>query len=225
RLDEEQTPVRTHQICNAHLPGQNNWLRTGYIRRGPARRAYAEVTFNVLECASLPRAGRSCKETFNLYYYQSDADAASEHSPPWMENPWVKVDTVAADFLARPSSRGSGGGASRTNVKTLRLGPLTSPGFYLAFQDQGACMALLAVRVYYRLCPGTVASLARFPETVSEGLVVSAEGSCVEGAEATTRRDAPPCTAGRTGSGPARRRGSAPAEAGGRRGTGAASVQ
>ncbi|XP_072255325.1 ephrin type-B receptor 4 isoform X2 [Pyxicephalus adspersus] len=186
-LDEEQTPVRTYEICNAHLPGQNNWLRTNYIRRGPAHHAYVEITFTMIECASISRAGRTCKETFNLYYYQANSDLANEHFPPWMENPWVKVDTLAADTLVRLSGRGSGG-SMRSNVKTLRLGPLKSAGFYLAFQDQGACMAVLAVRVFYRLCPAVVASLATFPETVAEGLVVSAEGSCVEGAEGSLGR-------------------------------------
>ncbi|CAI9571224.1 unnamed protein product, partial [Staurois parvus] len=175
------------EICNAHLSGQNNWLRTNYIRRGPAHHAYVEITFTMMECASISRAGRTCKETFNLYYYQANSDLANEHFPPWMENPWVKVDTVAADTLGRPSGRGSGS-SMRSNVKTLRLGPLKSAGFYLAFQDQGACMAVLAVRVYYRLCPAVVASLATFPETVPDGLVVSAEGSCVEGAEGSLGR-------------------------------------
>ncbi|KAM4675470.1 ephrin type-B receptor 4 [Discoglossus pictus] len=186
-LDEEQTPVRTYEICNPHLSGQNNWLRTNYIERGPTLYAYVEVTFTMLECSTLTRAGRSCKETFNLFYYEEDADSANDHYPPWMENPWVKVDTVAADFLGRRGSRGSGS-STRINVKTLRLGPLKSKGFYLAFQDQGACMALLAVRVFYRLCPAAVASLANFPETVSEGLVVSADGKCVDGAEGSLGR-------------------------------------
>ncbi|XP_075062264.1 ephrin type-B receptor 4 [Mixophyes fleayi] len=186
-LDEEQTPVRTYEICNAHLSAQNNWLRTNYIRRGPAQHAYIQITFTMMECASISRAGRSCKETFNLYYYPANSDLANDNFPPWLENPWMKADTVAADTLGRPSVRGSGS-SIRSNVKILRLISLTTTGFYLAFQDQGACMALLAVRVFYRLCPAVVASLASFPETVSEGLVVSAEGSCVEGAEGSLGR-------------------------------------
>uniref|UniRef100_A0A8C5LSH0 receptor protein-tyrosine kinase n=1 Tax=Leptobrachium leishanense TaxID=445787 RepID=A0A8C5LSH0_9ANUR len=184
-LDEEKTPVRNYEICSIGRPGQNNWLRTNYIPRGPAVNVYVELTFTVLECASIERAGRSCKETFNLYFYQASTDLANDHFPPWMENPWVKVDTVAADILGRYGPRGA---SSKTNVKTLRLGPLTANGFYLAFQDQGACMALLAVRVFYRVCPAVVASLASFPETVSHGLVVSAEGNCVDGAESSMGR-------------------------------------
>ncbi len=33
------------------------------------------------------------------------------------------------------------------------MGPLTKRGFYLAFQAQGACMALLSVRVFFKKCP------------------------------------------------------------------------
>ncbi|XP_066450040.1 ephrin type-B receptor 4 isoform X2 [Eleutherodactylus coqui] len=186
-LDEEQTPVRTYEICNSHLSDQNNWLRTCFIPRGRAHHIYVEITFTMMECASTPQAGRSCKETFNLYYYPANADIATDHFPKWMENPWIKVDTVAADTLVRRNGR-MGGASMRSNVKTLRLGPLKESGFYLAFLDQGACMAVLAVRVYYRLCPAVVASLASFPETVPAGLVVSAEGSCVEGAEGSLGR-------------------------------------
>ncbi|XP_072006164.1 ephrin type-B receptor 4 isoform X1 [Engystomops pustulosus] len=181
-LDEENTPVRTYEICNPNLPQQNNWLRTNYIPRGLAHHIYVEITFTMMECASIPSAGRSCKETFNLYYYPANSNVATDHFPNWMENPWIKVDTVAADTLGRPSDRVRGG-SLRSNVKTLRLGPLRESGLYLAFLDQGACMALLAVRVFYRRCPAVVASLASFPETVPAGLVVSVEGSCVSGAE------------------------------------------
>ncbi|XP_069623665.1 ephrin type-B receptor 4 isoform X3 [Ranitomeya imitator] len=186
-IDEENIPVRTYEICNSHLPDQNNWLRTGFIPRGPAHHVYIEITFTMMECASITRAGRSCKETFNLYYYPANSDIANDHFPKWMENPWIKVDTVAADTLARQTGRVKGA-PMRSNIKTLRLGPLKENGFYLAFLDQGACMAVLAVRVFYRKCPAVVASLASFPETVPAGLVVPAEGSCVEGAEGSLGR-------------------------------------
>ncbi|KAG7251012.1 hypothetical protein CRUP_008100, partial [Coryphaenoides rupestris] len=44
-------------------------------------------------------------------------------------------------------------------------------GVYLAFQAQGACMALLAVRVYYRKCPPLLHSFTLFPETIPHTLV------------------------------------------------------
>ncbi|NWT63548.1 EPHB4 protein, partial [Erythrocercus mccallii] len=79
---------------------------------------------------SPPAPPRPCKETFTVFYHESDADTATATQPPWMENPYVKVDTVAAEHLTRP-----GGGArrgARVNRKVLRLGPLSRAGFYLA---------------------------------------------------------------------------------------------
>ncbi|XP_066426064.1 ephrin type-B receptor 4-like [Molothrus aeneus] len=124
-----------------------------------------------------PAAPRACKETFSVFYHESDADTATATSPPWMENPYVKVDTVAAEHLARP-----GGPRGRVNRKVLRLGPLSRAGFYLAFQDLGACMALLSVRLFFRRCPAATARLARFPATVPAELVAPVAGQCVPGA-------------------------------------------
>ena len=125
-----------------------------------------------MECSSLNR--RHCKETFNVFFYESPSDSASKSRPPWMENPYRKLSTVAADHLRR-----RGGVERRSNMKTLRLGagpvegagPLEEAGLYLAFQSQGACMALLSVRVFYRKCPPLQRAFASFPETIPHSLV------------------------------------------------------
>ncbi|KAG7484031.1 hypothetical protein MATL_G00044920 [Megalops atlanticus] len=171
-LDEEGTSVRTYQICPPDSSG-SHWLRSKLIQRRGASQVYVELRFTMMECSSLPAHHRTCKETFNLLYYQADSDEATPTHPPWMENPYVKVDTVAADFLLRK------GGERKSNVKTLRLGPLTMRGFYLAFQAQGACMALLSVRVFFKKCPALTRSFSSFPETVPRTLVQDAQGECV----------------------------------------------
>ena len=91
--------------------------------------------------------------------------------PPW------QVDTVAAEHLTRkrPGAEATG----KVNIKTLRLGPLTKAGFYLAFQDQGACMALLSLHLFYKKCAQQTVNLTYFPETVPRELVVPVAGSCV----------------------------------------------
>ena len=45
--------------------------------------------------------------------------------------------------------------------------PLTkgSKGVYFAFQDQGACISVLAIKVYYITCPNVTVNSATFPET------------------------------------------------------------
>lgn len=81
---------------------------------------------------------------------------------------------MAADFLLRK------GGERKFNVKTLRIGPLSKRGFYLAFQAQAVHMALLSVRVFFKKCPPLVSALSSFPETVPRTLVQEAQGVCVE---------------------------------------------
>lgn len=93
---------------------------------------------------------------------------------------------MAADFLLRK------GGDRKFNVKTLRLGPLTKRGFYLAFQAQGACMALLSVRVFFKKCPALTRSLSVFPETVPRSLVQEAVGQCVANAAQPGPNPRPP---------------------------------
>ncbi|XP_015244088.1 PREDICTED: ephrin type-B receptor 4-like [Cyprinodon variegatus] len=184
-LDEESNSVRTFQICQLES-SSSQWLRSGFIQRRSASQVYVELRFTMMECSSRSTHHRSCKETFNLYYYEADSNEATATYPPWMENPYTKVDTVAADFLLRK------GGERKFNVKTLRLGPLTKRGFYLAFQSQGACMALLSVRVFFKKCPPLVSMLSSFPETVPRYLVQEAQGSCVEHAALQGPRPRPP---------------------------------
>ncbi|XP_059400681.1 ephrin type-B receptor 4a-like isoform X2 [Carassius carassius] len=174
-LDEESNSVRTYQICQVD-GSSSHWLRSKLIERREASQVYVELLFTMIECSSRTTHHRSCKETFNLYYYESDTDDATATHPAWMENPYSKVDTVAADFLLRK------GGEKKFNVKTLRMGPLTKRGFYLAFQAQGACMALLSVRVFFKKCPALTRSLSIFPETVPRSLVQEAVGQCVANA-------------------------------------------
>uniref|UniRef100_H3CXF1 receptor protein-tyrosine kinase n=1 Tax=Tetraodon nigroviridis TaxID=99883 RepID=H3CXF1_TETNG len=185
-LDEENNSVRIYQILSCQTgTSTSHWLRSGFIQRQEASQVYVELRFTMIECSSRTHH-RSCKETFNLYYYQTDSDDATSAYPPWMENPYTKVDTVAADFLLRE------GGEKKFNMKTFKLGPLSKRGFYLAFQAQGTCMALLSVRVFFKKCPALVSALSSFPETVPRTLVQEAQGVCVEHATQHGLRPRPP---------------------------------
>ncbi|KAF5879824.1 ephrin type-B receptor 4 isoform X1, partial [Clarias magur] len=187
-LDEEGNSVRTFQICPSDGGSTSHWLRTRLIPVGGASQLYVEIRFTIMECGSMRSHShtQTCKETFNVYYYQSDDDSATPTHPAWMENPYTKVDTVAADFLLRR------GGEKKWNVKTLRVGPVTKAGVYLAFQAQGVCMALLSVRVYYKKCPSHVRNFSVFPETVPHSLVQQAEGKCVENSAPSGPEPRPP---------------------------------
>lgn len=92
-LDDENNSVRTYQICQSDS-SSSHWLRSGFIQRGGASQVYVELRFTMLECSSRTTHHRSCKETFNLYYYQTDTNDATASYPPWMENPYTKVCPV-----------------------------------------------------------------------------------------------------------------------------------
>ncbi|KAM9855162.1 ephrin type-B receptor 2 [Aulostomus maculatus] len=182
--DENMNTIRTYQVCNVFDSSQNNWVRTKFIRRRGAQRIHVQMKFSVRDCNSIPNVPGSCKETFNLYYYESDSDSATKSSPPWMENPWVKVDTIAADESF--SQVDLGGRIMKINSEVRSFGPVSRNGFYLAFQDYGACMSLIAVRVFYRKCPSVIQNGAIFPETLSGAestSLVAARGVCVPNGE------------------------------------------
>ncbi|CAJ0933830.1 unnamed protein product [Ranitomeya imitator] len=182
--DENLNTIRTYQVCNVFGPNQNNWLRTTFIPRRNAQRVYVEMRFTVRDCSSLPNVPGSCKETFNLYYYETDSHVANKDSAFWNDAPYLKVDTIAADESF--SQVDFGGRLMKVNTEVRSFGPLTRSGFYLAFQDYGACMSLLSVRVFFKKCPSVVQNFAVFPETMtgaeSTSLVIS-RGTCIPNAE------------------------------------------
>lgn len=62
-------------------------------------------------------------------------------------------------------------------------------GFYIAAEDQGACMSILSVRVYYFYCPEVLIGLAAFPRTISGNETTSLDdvsGTCVSNANIST---------------------------------------
>ncbi|CAL8281756.1 unnamed protein product [Lota lota] len=182
--DENLNTIRTYQVCNVFEPSQNNWLLTTFINRRGAQRVYVEMRFTVRDCSSIPNVPGSCKETFNLYYYESDAVIATKGTAFWMEAPYLKVDTIAADESF--SQVDFGGRLMKVNTEVRSFGPLSKNGFYLAFQDYGACMSLLSVRVFHKKCPSVVQNFAVFPETMtgaeSTSLVI-ARGICIPNSE------------------------------------------
>uniref|UniRef100_A0AAY4ERP6 receptor protein-tyrosine kinase n=1 Tax=Denticeps clupeoides TaxID=299321 RepID=A0AAY4ERP6_9TELE len=182
--DETMNTIRTYQVCNVFDSNQNNWVRTKYIRRRGAQRIHVEMKFSVRDCSSIPGVPGSCKETFNLYYYESDSDTATKTFPPWMENPWIKVDTIAADESF--SQVDLGGRVMKINTEVRSFGPVSRNGFYLAFQDYGGCMSLIAVRVFYRKCSSVIRNGAMFQETLAGAestSLVAARGVCIPNAE------------------------------------------
>uniref|UniRef100_A0A674DJL6 Ephrin type-A receptor 7 n=1 Tax=Salmo trutta TaxID=8032 RepID=A0A674DJL6_SALTR len=179
-LDENYTPIRTYQVCQVMEPNQNNWLRTSWIEKGDAQRIFVELKFTLRDCNSLPGVVGTCKETFNLYYQETDSEVGRNIR----ENQYVKIDTIAADESFTQGDLGER--KMKLNTEVRIIGPLSRRGFYLAFQDVGACIALVSVNVYYKKCWSIIENLATFPDTVTGSefsSLVEVEGMCVGDAE------------------------------------------
>ncbi|GCB64941.1 hypothetical protein scyTo_0009898 [Scyliorhinus torazame] len=175
------TPIYMYSVCNVVEGNQDNWLRTNWIYRGNAQRVFIELKFTVRDCNSFPDIETSCKETFNLYYAESDFD----YGTIFRKSQFKKIDTIAPDEVTRQEDVDSRN--VKINVEVRAVGPLKQKGFYLAFQDVGACVALVSVRVYYKKCPANVRNMAAFPETIAgEDSQVLSEviGTCVDHAVA-----------------------------------------
>uniref|UniRef100_M4AU63 receptor protein-tyrosine kinase n=1 Tax=Xiphophorus maculatus TaxID=8083 RepID=M4AU63_XIPMA len=165
----------TYSVCNVDSADQDNWVRTTFIQRRPeSSRVSVELQFIVRDCNTFGGASVTCKETFNLFISEADADVGTS----FRKGQFRKVATIAPDEVTR-------GRVPKVNTETRTVVPLSKKGFYLAFQDMGACVALLSVRVYYKTCPSTVQSLAAFPETVADALR-EVEGVCVKNAVSQT---------------------------------------
>uniref|UniRef100_A0A8C1WYB3 receptor protein-tyrosine kinase n=1 Tax=Cyprinus carpio TaxID=7962 RepID=A0A8C1WYB3_CYPCA len=181
-MDERNIPMRTYQVCNVMEANQNNWLRTGLIQREGAQRVYVEIKFTLRDCNSLPGVPGTCKETFNVYYHESN-NAVAAPLRHIRESQYVKIDTIAADESFTQTDVGDR--VMKLNTEVRDISGLSKRGLYLAFQDLGACIALVSVRVFYKRCPLAVLNLARFPDTVTGGdsALVEVRGTCVEDAE------------------------------------------
>lgn len=171
------TPTYMYSVCNVVASDQDNWLRTNWVYRGEAERIFIELKFTVRDCNSFPGGASSCKETFNVYYAESDVDYGTN----FQKRQFRKIDTIAPDEITVSSDFEAR--QVKLNVEELSVGPLTRKGFYLAFQDIGACVALLSVRVYFKKCPELQQGLARFPETVAGSdapSLATVAGTCVD---------------------------------------------
>ncbi|XP_046731196.1 ephrin type-A receptor 8 isoform X2 [Silurus meridionalis] len=179
-MDEYFSPIHTYQVCNVMSPNQNNWLRTKWIQRSGAHRVYAEIKFTLRDCNSMPGVLGTCKETFNLHYCETERDVGTG----LRENQFSKIDTIAADESFTNVDLGVR--RLKLNTEVRGVGPLSKRGFYLAFQDIGACIAIVSVRVYYKKCTGLARNLAVFTDVVTgadSSSLVEVRGQCVDHAE------------------------------------------
>ncbi|XP_072050232.1 uncharacterized protein [Amphiura filiformis] len=168
--------ARIHQICQVQQAGGDHWVRTPWIPRNNANRIHVKIDFTMDSCHSIPQADLAiCRETFEMYYYESDEDTATSTDPAWTPQTYTKVNRIAAD------GRFSDPESPAINHVDENI-PVSRDGFYIALRDQGACMTVLKLEVYYVVCPSVVKNFARFERTQTASTatdLVEVHGVCV----------------------------------------------
>nr|XP_034335955.1 ephrin type-B receptor 1-B [Crassostrea gigas] len=154
--------IRIFSSCSVSSPDVDNWLRTPYIPRRGANSIRIEIRFSMRRCVqhSDPSTIKQCKETFNLYYYEADADIANAHMPTWDSVSYKHIDKIAADNLYDSNTDIK----LNTEVRDVSLSPGMG-GLYIAFQDLGACVTLISIKISYIMCPNVTKNYAFFQET------------------------------------------------------------
>jgi Eph receptor B3 len=164
-----------------------------YVSREQANRLIIKLEYTIRECKKYPGDIRSCKETFQLLYIESDNQTLATNE--FSESNYKYLKTIAAvnNLHASPSSSFASASLDQTMpdyaiYRTEVELPLRTDkkGVYLVFRDQGACVSLLSVKIAYTVCSAQVTNLIEFPETRTGSNatdLVQQSGKCVENAE------------------------------------------
>ena len=184
---------RVHFVCDIASSNPNNWLRLPFIDRDEANRLSIKLEYTIRECKKYPGEIRSCKETFQLLYLESDEMYPDQLT--FSESNYKYLKTIAptseqAQGLSTSTATSSTQSSSNApNVFRTEVDlPLRTNkrGVYLVFRDQGACVSLLSIKVSYTLCAAQVNNLAVFPKTPSGANLtdlVQKTGKCVSNSE------------------------------------------
>jgi hypothetical protein len=119
------------------------------------------------------------KESFKVFYFEAESDFANAQRPTWDSDTYELLDVIAANHLFIDANE------AIVNIERRSL-QIELNGVYFAFRDEGSCMTLLSVKIYYFECPPVVTSLTSFPRSSpgSAGLsaVTLVSGHCVANA-------------------------------------------
>ncbi|CAB3404764.1 unnamed protein product [Caenorhabditis bovis] len=174
--DEKHANQRTFVTCNFDMENPSNWLFTSPFDVLDANRVYLELLFNTRDCE--PTMSVTCKETFLVYMKQYKSQES------------IEKKIVKSSFKNSKKSWQNIGRLARKNLNMTRetIGiPLEEGTKFIrfAFEEQGICLSLLNIRVYYRVCEEFVDKLVSFDRHVTgkhDSDLHYLQGSCVKNA-------------------------------------------
>lgn len=175
--------VPAYAVCDVDNPAADNWLMLPKIDKGPANRLQIEIQFKMKKCESAAAAAAddavetnsTCRDSFALMFHETD-NAESDNGREAFQAEIDRIRTGNGDVQVNGEVHGV--------VKSVQL---TKPHVYLALRDQGSCTTIVAIKIYYLVCPEMILSHAAFNKTTTGSNVldsITEFGVCIENAEA-----------------------------------------
>lgn len=172
--DEKHANQRAYVTCNYDLVNPSNWLFSHFVSVQSARRVYIELLFNTRDCDAY-QDPKSCKETFSVYLKQfktlrpGSAKIEKEQFARDQKT-WKNIGRLAR---------------SNSNMTTETIGMELDEDtkmIRIAFEEQGICLSLLNVKIYYRVCDEFTQQLVYFPAVVTGPRdldMIKINGTCI----------------------------------------------
>lgn len=154
----------------------NSWLVSEYVDLQDANEAIIELEFTARQCPSgLP----FCKQSFDVLVLQTDGPFVNGITKAHVQSGnFSLVSSVNATSLWTP------GNSQQVNRMNMTFAVSRGGGLYIAFQDRGACIALMYVKLSYAYCPNVVNHGAVFKKTPAPSISqhnITVNGNCCDG--------------------------------------------
>nr|CDJ87896.1 Ephrin receptor and Fibronectin and Tyrosine protein kinase and Sterile alpha motif homology 2 domain containing protein [Haemonchus contortus] len=172
---DEKSNERAYVACSFHVANPGNWVFTPFIPRESANIIYINVLYNTRSCDQY-HDPKSCKETFNLFVKQYDRKVNDVDRDTFNRTmaTWTPVSVLTKDTTAVISE----------TTQSVTLNPSTKYVRF-GFEENGVCVSLLTITVYYVVCDATVTKFTKYPVTVTSSSrddMVKVTGKCVANA-------------------------------------------
>lgn len=172
---DEKSNERAYVACSFHVANPGNWVFTPLIPRESANILYINVLYNTRSCDQY-HDPKSCKETFNLYVkqYNRKVNDVDKETFNRTISTWSPVSVLTKDTTAEISE----------TTQSVTLHPSTE-FVRFGFEENGVCVSLLTITVYYIVCDATVTKFTKYPVTVTSNSreeMVKVTGKCVTNA-------------------------------------------
>ena len=163
----------TLAVCGFSAGTQDNWIITQHISRMVNGTALRQVTAQVDFVMNTCDIQNNCRRSFAIHKYETSTI-----------NTTVARNLSNYEFVGLIVPRdGSGTVRENGSVNINFATDSEATGFYLGIQDEGSCLVIHQVLVFYYVCPAETDKLITRPETIAPIIGASqVVGQCVENA-------------------------------------------